>query len=288
MPRLLLLLLLPITVAHADIYSYVDSRGVRHITNVPTGTRYQRMMATPSYRAPEPSRPVIVMNQPTTLPQDAPPMTTSNWIRWNLQSEVGLSSPNGATLLTPRGTPQRLNHWSDGWQRSAAARQARLSNQHPRHNQRWRNYQGTGVTGSRRPNGYFSQNRQIYSPHINRIAHQNGLDPALMHAVISAESSYNPRAVSPAGARGLMQLMPATAQRFGVRDSFDPIANMEGGAKYLRWLLNHFNGNVELALAGYNAGEGAVRRHGGIPPYRETQTYVRRVQQFYNHFRENG
>ena len=96
------------------------------------------------------------------------------------------------------------------------------------------------------------------------------------------ESSFNAQAISYKGARGLMQLMPATAARFGVRDIFDPAQNIEGGARYLRFLLDTFKGDVELALAGYNAGENAVARYGNqIPPYRETQDYVRKISAHY-------
>jgi hypothetical protein len=103
------------------------------------------------------------------------------------------------------------------------------------------------------------------------------LDPNLVLAVIEVESNFNPRARSPKNAQGLMQLIPATAERFGVRDVWDPEQNMRGGMAYLRWLLREFNGDVRLALAGYNAGEGAVQKHGGVPPYRETQAYVSRI-----------
>ncbi len=147
----------------------------------------------------------------------------------------------------------------------------------------------TIVTTKRRlrPSSTSEARRRLYAPHIERIASQYGLDPHLMYAVISAESSFNPNAVSPAGAMGLMQLMPDTAKRFGVADPFDPVSNLEGGAKYLRFLLRHFQGDWELALAGYNAGEGAVKRHGNaIPPYQETITYVDRVLRFYNHYRQ--
>jgi hypothetical protein len=142
-------------------------------------------------------------------------------------------------------------------------------------------------TGSR-PSRVNEQNRQRFSPDVNRIATQYRLDPALMHAVISAESSYNPWAVSPKGAMGLMQLMPGTAERFGVANPYDPIANMHGGARYLRWLLDQFN-DTRLAVAAYNAGEGAVQKYGNqIPPYPETQTYVVRVLNFYQQYRLNG
>ena len=132
------------------------------------------------------------------------------------------------------------------------------------------------------------QNRQRFAADVNRIATQHRLDPALMHAVISAESSYNPWAVSPKGAMGLMQLMPGTADRFGVGNPYDPIANMHGGARYLRWLLDQFN-DTRLAVAAYNAGEGAVQKYGNqVPPYRETQTYVVRVLNFYQQYKGGG
>jgi hypothetical protein len=112
---------------------------------------------------------------------------------------------------------------------------------------------------------------------IEAAADRHGLEPALLTAMMEVESAFDPRAVSPKGARGLLQLMPATATRFGVGDPFDPVQNVEGGARYLSWLMQRFEGQPELALAGYNAGEGAVDRHGGVPPYPETQHYVARV-----------
>jgi hypothetical protein len=112
---------------------------------------------------------------------------------------------------------------------------------------------------------------------IYELAPGYGLDPAFVLEVVRAESNFNPRARSHKGALGLMQLIPATARRFGVDDPFEPIQNLHGGMAYLRWLLDHFDGDLALALAGYNAGENAVKRHGGIPPYAETRAYVRRI-----------
>lgn len=127
----------------------------------------------------------------------------------------------------------------------------------------------------------LAKRRAAYESLISANAQRYGLPSALVHAVIRAESAYNPTAVSRAGAQGLMQLMPGTAARYGVSDSFDPAQNIRGGTAYLRDLLDLFDWNLELALAGYNAGEGAVIKHGHkIPPYAETQGYVRKVHEF--------
>lgn len=122
-----------------------------------------------------------------------------------------------------------------------------------------------------------------YQAQIAHAAREADLDPRLMHAVITVESGYNPKAVSPKGATGLMQLMPDTAKRYGATDIFDPRQNLRAGAQYLRDLLEMFSDDLSLALAAYNAGENAVVRHGNrIPPYAETQAYVPRVLQFYD------
>jgi hypothetical protein len=112
---------------------------------------------------------------------------------------------------------------------------------------------------------------------IFRAGERQGVDPRFIHAVIQQESKYKPDAMSPVGARGLMQLMPATAKRFDCRDPKDEACNVEAGTKYLAWLLKRFDGDVKLALAGYNAGEGSVDKYQGVPPYRETQDYVNKI-----------
>lgn len=116
---------------------------------------------------------------------------------------------------------------------------------------------------------------------IDRIARKHGMDPGLVRAVARVESNYNPTAISPKGALGVMQLLPETAKRFGVADAYDPAQNIEGGVRYLKFLRKSFPGNLSLMLAAYNAGENAVRRHGGIPPYRETRNYVHKIRQLY-------
>lgn len=129
-------------------------------------------------------------------------------------------------------------------------------------------------------NSAFGVPRSPYGQLIYDIALRHSINPHLVAAMIHVESAFNPRAVSRKGACGLMQLLPATARRFGVRkrkDLFDPAKNMEAGIRYLKWLTQRFGGDAEKILAAYNAGEGAVERYGGIPPYRETQRYVDKV-----------
>lgn len=125
-----------------------------------------------------------------------------------------------------------------------------------------------------------------YSPMISAAAKEHELEVALLHAVIAVESGYNPKAKSPKGAIGLMQLMPDTAKRYDVSDIWNPSDNVRGGARYLRYLLYLFNDNLSLALAAYNAGEAAVIQYGNkIPPYAETRSYVPKVLQHYNRYR---
>jgi hypothetical protein len=116
-------------------------------------------------------------------------------------------------------------------------------------------------------------------------ARQYRVDPRLVFAVMRAESNFDPQARSHRNAQGLMQLIPETAERFAVTDAFDPVQNVRGGVRYLRWLLSYFRGDVVLALAAYNAGEGAVDRFGGVPPYAETMAYVARIRALYPHDR---
>jgi soluble lytic murein transglycosylase-like protein len=123
-----------------------------------------------------------------------------------------------------------------------------------------------------------------YRTIVRHAARNCELDPARVHAVIAVESGFDPRAVSRKGASGLMQLMPDTAKRYGANDTLDPIQNIDAGAKYLRYLLKTFNNNLPLALAAFNAGEGAVARYGTIPPFRETATYVPKVLALYKKF----
>jgi hypothetical protein len=140
---------------------------------------------------------------------------------------------------------------------------------------------GMAMNASRSLDGFTTGDARIDSIIVD-AATRNGVDPVLIYATMHQESSFKPRAMSNKGARGLMQLMPGTAARFGVANIWDPKQNIEGGARYMRFLLDMFDGDVKLALAGYNAGEGAVLKYGrSIPPYNETQEYVRRISRRY-------
>jgi soluble lytic murein transglycosylase-like protein len=135
----------------------------------------------------------------------------------------------------------------------------------------------------------IQQRMETYTPLVESAAQAAALEPALIHAVVMVESGYNADALSPKGARGLMQLMPDTARRFGTTDIHDPAQNLRGGARYLAQLIRDFDGQLPLALAAYNAGENAVRRHGGrIPPYAETQRYVPAVMSRYEMLRRKA
>ena len=144
----------------------------------------------------------------------------------------------------------------------------------------------TSVVASRVVHSYPTAARSRFHAHIVAAARTYQLEPALLHAVISAESGYNPLARSAKGARGLMQLMPATARRYGVENPLDPQQNIYGGAAYLHDLLALFGNDVQLALAAYNAGEGTVMEYGNrIPPYRETAQYVPKVLTYYKKYK---
>jgi soluble lytic murein transglycosylase-like protein len=127
----------------------------------------------------------------------------------------------------------------------------------------------------------LKQRAELYAPTIHKVASKHGLSPKLVSAVMRVESCYDARAVSRAGARGLMQLMPMTAAQLGVYDSFDPEQNIEGGVRYLASMLRRFNNDLHLGLAAYNAGPEAVEAYRGVPPYKETKSYVGRILKLY-------
>ena len=126
----------------------------------------------------------------------------------------------------------------------------------------------------------------LFHPIILQVANRHEVDPALIKAIIMCESGYNPNAISKKGAKGLMQLMPLTAQALGVEDAFNPKQNISGGVRYFKQLVNRFDGDVKLALAAYNAGSKKVRRYQGIPPYKATHYYIEKVFKYYELYKD--
>lgn len=133
---------------------------------------------------------------------------------------------------------------------------------------------------------FFRDSSSFYDQHIQTICTRYGIDHRLIKALIRAESQFDHLAISSRGAMGLMQLMPATAKELGVRNPFNPKENIEGGVRYFKYLLKRFNNDTTLALAAYNAGPEAVKRYRGIPPYRETKEYLKKVMGFYSGYKE--
>jgi len=134
--------------------------------------------------------------------------------------------------------------------------------------------------------GYMNKKEQLFHPIIIQVSSRHQIDPALVKAIIMAESGYNPMAISKRGAKGLMQLMPSTAQALGVEDIFNPKQNISGGVRYFKQLVNKFDGDIKLALAAYNAGSQNVRQYQGIPPFKATQYYVKKVFKYYRLYKE--
>ena len=181
---------------------------------------------------------------------------------------------SGISLRAPAERPV-VKRTKGGSHHSAGAGMNALN--HPR---------ASEFTGSQSLGGFTTGNATIDGL-IVESGRRNSVDPLLLYSIMHQESTFKPRALSHKGASGLMQLMPGTAARFGVKSIWDPKQNIEGGTRYMRWLLDKFDGNINLALAGYNAGEGAVMKYGNrIPPYSETQEYVRRISKRYSLIRD--
>ncbi|MCK6231052.1 lytic transglycosylase domain-containing protein [Stenotrophomonas indicatrix] len=196
-----------------------------------------------------------------------------------------------STPASPRGgrmvSGQVYSYMQDGVRHYTSARPTQVANLGPVRTIRYSFMERCYACGvnPRVDFGSVRLNTTAFQSEITSAAREFGVEEAVVRAIIHAESAYNPTALSRAGAQGLMQLMPPTAARFGVSDSYDAGQNIRGGVQYLAWLLKRFNGDLTLAAAGYNAGEGAVDRHRGVPPYSETQYYVRRVGQLAERYR---
>lgn len=204
----------------------------------------------PAAAAPPPAAAVA------TTPAPTPASSGPRVVRGQVYSFVGADGVRNYTSVRPRGVP------------AAAVRTIAYS------------YIQTCYACGSLPGVNFGSlrlNTSAYDAEISAAAAANGVEEAVVRAIIHAESAFNPLALSRAGAQGLMQLMPGTARRFGVTDAFNAGQNIAGGVQYLAWLLKRYNNDLTLAAAGYNAGEGAVDRYGGVPPYSETQRYVQRV-----------
>lgn len=193
------------------------------------------------------------------------------------------ASPRGGKMVSG----QVYSYMQDGVRHYTSARPTQVANLGPVRTIRYSFMERCYACGvnPRVDFGSVRLNTTAFQSEITSAAREFGVEEAVVRAIIHAESAYNPTALSRAGAQGLMQLMPPTAARFGVSDSYDAGQNIRGGVQYLAWLLKRFNGDLTLAAAGYNAGEGAVDRHGGVPPYSETQYYVRRVGQLAERYR---
>ena len=169
-----------------------------------------------------------------------------------------------------------------GNSRVPAAATKLSARQHGRAPQKAVGSAGMASPGIARPGTLLTSAFQgVWDEMIAGTANRHQVDPKLVRAIVRVESNFNPSAVSPRGASGLMQLIPATARRFGVSNVFDPGANLDGGVRYLKYLMNLYGGDLKLSLAAYNAGENAVADHNGIPPYRETQDYLRKISEIY-------
>lgn len=253
------------------IHCFVDKKGVTNCTNLhvarpakpKTAVQASGSLSKPAETAPQASAiPAAVKAVTMAAPASAPSAEQAKPRQVHTTYVYRYQQSNGAALLT--NVPQRsLTLVSTAVYQSFEK----------------------GWTGNLFKSANWKLNREAYNEAILAMANEKAVDPALVRAVIHAESSFNPTAVSRTGAMGLMQLMPGTAARFGVGNAFDPQENIRGGVTYLRFLLDKFNGDVRLAAAGYNAGEGAVMKYGDVPPYRETTEYVARVLDLHGKYR---
>jgi len=268
------------------LYKCVDADGVSHYVSKKIGGARCEVISRYS-----PSRPVAQapVQAPTpvavTTAAVSPPPGAGAMVAASSTSAASTPAPSVPAAMTTTGAPRRVvsgqvySYIKDGVRHYSSARPKGAGSVASIRTIKYSFIESCFACGAK-PGVNFGSlrlNTVAYQPEIAAAAREFGVDEAVVRAIIHAESSFNPMALSHAGAQGLMQLMPPTARRFGVTNSYDASQNIRGGVQYLSWLLKRFNGNLTLAAAGYNAGEGAVDRHGGVPPYKETQRYVERV-----------
>lgn len=281
---LLLLLSLAGTASAGNLYRCLGSDGIPNYTS--------RKIAGSACTVVAKNSPTPIVSAPVAI---APAATTS---AAEASSAVAVANTVAQNSAGSKGTPKFLRMGSSTTYSYVDANGVR----------NYSNYRPKGVavvTVSRVEYPIFSQpscyacgltpwvnfgsvrlNTQAYAAEIKAAANAYGVEEALVRAIIHAESAYRPNVQSNKGAQGLMQLIPATAKRFGVSNSFDPAQNINGGVQYLSWLMRRYQKDTTLAAAAYNAGEGAVDRYGGVPPYKETQLYVARVGQLAERYRK--
>lgn len=251
-----------------------SSRRIPGATCTPIGQFASKPAKKPRAAAKPASGPSAAEAAPAAMAGDAPAPAATPAVA---EAPAARETPAAAPAGPRRVTGQVYSYVKDGVRHYTSLRP---SGQYSGLRTIQYSYIETCYACGSRPGVDFSRvrlNTTAYDAEIRAAARRYGVDEAVVRAIIHAESAFNPRALSRVGAQGLMQLMPDTARRFGVGDAFDPAENIRGGVQYLAWLLKRFDGNLRLAAAGYNAGEGAVDRYKGVPPYAETQRYVERV-----------
>ena len=268
-------LLLPATATASALYRCKDAQGVTAYTSTRAG--YQQCSLIGNFPPERKAAPAQIAAQPAeagssaSAPTAAPAAVEFRTAPGDAEPKK-VAAPASATPRVMRGAVYKyerngVTHYTN--QRPAGQRSQVLFT-----------YIETCFACGSRPGVDFNNvglNLTAFTDEINAAMARHGVEEALVRAIIHAESAFNPNAVSRVGAQGLMQLMPATAARFGVSDAFEPAQNIDGGVGYLAWLSQRFDGDLNRIAAGYNAGEGAVDRHGGVPPYQETIVFVERV-----------
>ncbi len=269
------------------LYKCIGSDGIPNYVN--SRVRGASCSVVSSYRPTrEPARPSVAAPPAPTVPTvsaSSEPSTTA--VRAPATVATAVARPAAGSRAQRVVSGQVYSYMKDGVRHYTSSRPAQVASIGPVRTIQYSYIERCYACGVNSTVNFGSVrlNTQAYRAEIAAAAREFGVEEAVVRAIIHAESAFNPTALSRVGAQGLMQLMPATARRFGVSDSFDANQNIRGGVQYLAWLLRRFNGNLTLAAAGYNAGEGAVDRHGGVPPYRETQYYVQRVAQLADRYR---